>query len=78
MNSKQNGIPFDGFGSVLEMLRHADVNFRDKLLGNVRRRDPRLAGRLEAELREWISRDQDSQGALQRSTRSAQTRNYGN
>ena len=74
------GIPFNGFQSVIEMLRHADVNFREKLLGNVRRRDPSLARRLEAELREQLSRSaaEDGRGALERGTRMAQTRNYGN
>jgi hypothetical protein len=78
MNSKKDGIPFNGFHSVLEMLRHADSAFRDKLLNNVRRRDPQLARRLESELREWFARDQDSSAALARGTRVAQTRNYGN
>lgn len=77
MSNKRDGIPFDGFGSVLEMLRYADAHFREKLLGNVRRRDPHLARRLETELREWIARDQDTRGTLERSTRSAQARNYG-
>ncbi|MGZ3650618.1 MAG: hypothetical protein ACXWR1_05960 [Bdellovibrionota bacterium] len=77
MNNKREGIPFNGFQSVIEMLRHADVAFRDKLLTNVRRRDPQLARRLESELREWIARD-DNRGALERGQRLAQTRNYGN
>ncbi len=77
MSRKNDGIPFNGFHSVLEMLRHADANFRDRLLGNVRRKDPQLARRLETELSEWIARDQDSRGALARGTRAAQTRNYG-
>ena len=79
MSNKREGIPFNGFQSVIEMLRHADSAFRDKLLGNVRRRDPQLARRLESELREVIARDnQDSRGALERGQRMAQTRNYGN
>ncbi|MGZ3740017.1 MAG: hypothetical protein ACXVB9_11635 [Bdellovibrionota bacterium] len=77
MNNKREGIPFNGFQSVIEMLRHADVAFRDKLLTNVRRRAPQLARRLESELREWIARD-DNRGALERGQRLAQTRNYGN
>jgi hypothetical protein len=79
MNNKREGIPFNGFQSVLEMLQHADVAFREKLLGNVRRRDPHLARRLESELREILARDsrEDSRGALERGTRMAQTRNYG-
>jgi hypothetical protein len=74
------GIPFNGFQSVIDMLRHADVNFRDKLLSNIRRRDPNLARRLETELRAQLARDNgsDSRGALERSQRMAHTRNYGN
>lgn len=80
MNNKREGIPFNGFQSVLEMLRHADTAFRDKLLTNVRRRDPQLARRLEAELREMLARDArdgDGRGALERGQRMAQTRTYG-
>jgi hypothetical protein len=76
-NNKRDGIPFNGFASVIEMLRHADTGFREKLLGNVRRRDPQLARRLEMELREIMARE-DNRGALERSQRMAQTRNYGN
>ena len=76
MNNKREGIPFNGFNSVLEMLRYADAAFRDKLLNNVRRRDPHLARRLETELREILARE-DGRGALERSQRMAQTRNYG-
>jgi hypothetical protein len=77
--SKQDGIPFNGFHSVVEMLRHADANFRHRLLENVRRRDPSLARRLEAELGDWLARDasQDSRATLDRSQRAAHTRNYG-
>lgn len=77
MNSKRNGIPFNGFQSVIDMLRHADAAFRERLLGNVRRRDPHLARRLESELREILARD-DGRGALERGQRMAQTRSYGN
>jgi hypothetical protein len=80
MNRKQDGIPFDGFGSVLEMLRKSDGAFREKILLNLRRRDPELARRLEAHLKprtQSPSRD-DSRAVLERSQRSAQTRNYGN
>jgi hypothetical protein len=76
MNNKREGIPFNGFQSVIDMLRHADVAFREKLLGNVRRRDPQLARRLESELREVLARD-DGRSALERGQRLAQTRSYG-
>ena len=78
--NKREGIPFNGFQSVIEMLRHADVAFRERLLNNVRRKDPMLARRLETELGAWLAHDQhqdDSRGTLERSTRAAQTRNYG-
>ncbi len=81
--SKKDGIPFNGFQSVIEMLRHADAAFRDKLLSNVRRRDPVLAHRLESEVRAWLARDAEndardnSRSALDRSQRAAHTRNYG-
>ena len=74
--NKRDGIPFNGFQSVIDMLRHADAPFREKLLGNLRRRDPHLARRLEAELREIFARD-DGRSALERGRRMAQTRNYG-
>jgi hypothetical protein len=76
MNHKREGIPFNGFQSVIEMLRHADAAFRERLLGNVRRRDPVLARRLEQELREGFARD-ESLSALERGQRLANTRNYG-
>ena len=80
---KKEGIPFDGFGSVIEMLRRADGPFREKILNNINRRDPALAQRLERNLRAVLARDEqqargDSREVLARSQRSAQTRNYGN
>jgi hypothetical protein len=78
--NKKEGIPFDGFGSVLEMLRQADGAFREKILGNLRRRDPELAHRLEAHLKprtQSRSHNDDSRAVLERSQRSAHTRNYG-
>lgn len=81
MSRKQDGIPFDGFGSVLEMLQKSDGAFREKILSNLRRRDPELARRLEAHLRprtQAASRTDDSRAILERSQRSAHTRNYGN
>lgn len=75
---RKEGIPFDGFSSVVEMLKKSDSAFREKILGNLRRRDPELARRLEAHLRPRQSAVQeDSRAALERSQRSAHTRNYG-
>ncbi len=84
---KREGIPFDGFGSVLEMLHRADPNFREKILNNLRRRDPELARRLEGGLRhtaaayqESVARSShidDSRATLERSQRAAFTRSYG-
>lgn len=74
---KKQGIPYDGFGHTLEMLRRADAAFREKILGNLRRMDPSLAQRLEAGLRGSARRDEDSRVQLERSQHSAATRNYG-
>lgn len=73
--SKREGIPYDGFGSVVEMLRRADATFRDRILTNLRRRDPELVRRLEAHLR--ISFTDDSRATLERTQRQVQTRGYG-
>lgn len=78
--NKPEGIPFDGFGSVIEMLRRSDSAFRDKILFNIRRRDPDLARRIEAHLRPAAAstrREEESRAMLERSQRSAFTRNYG-
>jgi hypothetical protein len=83
--NKNDGIPFDGFGSVLEMLNRSDSAFREKILANVRKRDPQLAARLTANLRptrqqtsaRQASREEDSRAALERGQRAAFTRNYG-
>ena len=77
---KKDGIPFDGFGSVLEMLQKSDAAFREKILSNLRHRDPQLAKRLEARLRADFQRQsqrEDSQAALERGRRAAATRHYG-
>lgn len=75
---KREGIPFDGFGSVLEMLTKADVKFRDKILTNIRKRDPYLARRLEAGLQGMAMREEeDSRVTLERSQRAATARSYG-
>jgi hypothetical protein len=76
---KKEGIPFDGFGSVVEMLRKSDSAFREKILANLRRRDPDLVRRLEAQLRGYYDQQQeeDSRAALERGQRAAHARNYG-
>jgi hypothetical protein len=80
---EKDGIPFDGFGAVLEMLQRSDAAFRDKILMNISRRDPQLAQRLIANLRADRrtaprAREEDSRQQLERSQRAAFTRNYGN
>ncbi len=72
---KDLGIPFDGFGSVVEMLKRSDASFREKILGNIRKRDPRLAQRLENNLR--IEKEDESRAAMDRGKRAAFARNYG-
>lgn len=80
---EKDGIPFDGFGAVLEMLQRSDAAFRDKILMNISRRDPQLAQRLIANLRAdrraapRARAEDDSRVALERSQRAAFTRNYG-
>jgi hypothetical protein len=79
---KDQGIPFDGFASVIEMLQKADGAFRAKILANIRKRDPHLAERLEKNLRfsdakRGDSRASDTRASLERSQRLANTRNYG-
>lgn len=79
----KDGIPFDGFGSVVEMLQRADAPFREKILQNLRRRDPGLADRIERNLRparahtRESGREVDSRATLERSQRAAFTKNYG-
>lgn len=72
---KDLGIRFDGFASVVEMLEKADGPFRQKILANIRKRDPELARRIELNLR---VKDESSSAALQRGQRVANVRNYGN
>jgi hypothetical protein len=42
----KDGVPFDGFGQVIEMLQKADPAFREKIIRNIAARDPALAQRL--------------------------------
>ncbi len=81
---KKEGIPFDGFGSVVEMLTRADAAFREKILSNLRRRDPDLVRRLEAQVKNNLalasasrSASSDSRAILERSQQHARTRQYG-
>lgn len=74
---RREGVPYDGFASVLEMLRRSDGAFREKILGNLRRMDPHLARRLELGLRNTSQAENDSRAALDRSQRAALARQYG-
>ena len=75
--NRREGVPYDGFGSVLEMLRRSDGAFREKILNNLRRMDPALARKLEMGLRNSSPAENDSRAALERSQRAALTRAYG-
>ena len=77
--TKENKIPFDGFGSVIEMLKHADKNFRERILRNIAAKDPALAERLLHATNDAIAEAhyRDSRGALERSQRNMNVRNYG-
>jgi len=76
--SFDKGIPFNGFDSVLEMLRQADAGFRRKILLNLEKRDPQLARRIAAELAAWANATEDSSWeTLERSQNRAFARNYG-
>lgn len=68
---KKEGIPFDGFASVVEMLNKSDAAFREKILRNIRKLDPQLARRLEAKINP--SNNSNSTG----NHRAVHTRNYG-
>lgn len=76
--NKKDGIPFNGFQSVLEMLQNADAGFRSKIINNVRKLDPYLAKRLEAALAETMNYYvDDTSNVLDRAQQKNQTRNYG-
>lgn len=49
-SSQDQRIRIDGFNQVLEMLRVADPAFRESLLRNLAKRDPRLALNLRRDL----------------------------
>jgi hypothetical protein len=76
------GIPFDGFKQVVEMLQHADAAFREKILRNIAAKDPQLAARLLAATRGPRANGQSdrlatSSAQLERSQRALNTKNYG-
>lgn len=73
---KENGIPYDGFGNVLEMLRVSDQAFREKILRGIAQRDRGLAERLLTALRNGTNFE-DSMDRLERSQRAHHTKNYG-
>lgn len=74
-------VPFNGFANVVEMLVHADDEFRSRILRNIARRDRRLAERiLEATNKEINSRLLNENDARAKSVspgRARQARNYG-
>lgn len=83
MANPKDGIPFNGFASAIELLKNSDAAFAQKILRNIAKMNPAMAERLEAALkrqgRSVSAHDlENSQAALSRSTRNAQTRNYGN
>ena len=67
---RREGIPYDGFGNVLEMLKRSDASFREKILRNLRQMDPELARRLEIGLR--TTAREDSRAVLERGQRIAE------
>lgn len=84
--AKNNNIPYDGFGNVIEMLKVSDPVFREKILRNIAQRDRGLAERLLLALRQQNSRPaapasdnySESLDRLERSQRAHHTKNYGN
>lgn len=50
-------IPYNGFKNVIEMLHHADSNFRDRIIRNIAKKDPNLAKRLVEATRQSLSRN---------------------
>lgn len=76
----KNDIPFDGFGNVVDMLVHADDDFRAKILRNIARRDRALAERiLQATNREINNRllAEGKEPAQTPPGRAKQARTYG-
>lgn len=77
--AKENKIPFDGFGQVIEMLRTSDKAFREKLLRNIAARDPALAERLLHATNDALSEQhyRESRETLRRAQQSQNVRTYG-
>lgn len=75
----KKGIPFDGFGNVIDMLRQSDSAFREKIIRGIAGRDPELAERLLAATNRAIADDrlEKSRRELRRSTQSSNVRGYG-
>ena len=46
MINKETHIPFDGFANVIEMLKYADNEFRERILRNIAGKDRALAQKL--------------------------------
>ena len=76
---KENKIPFDGFGNVIEMLRTSDPAFREKILRNIAAKDPGLAERLLHATNHALEEDhyRESRRELARSQRQSNVRTYG-
>ena len=72
-------IPFDGFGNVIEMLKHADNGFREKILRRIASKDPQLARRLLQATNRAIAEEHGggSESALERAQRAQNARTYG-
>ncbi len=76
----RNDIPYDGFSNVVEMLVHADNEFRTRILKNIARKDRALAERiLEATNRTINDRHliESTEPIKPAPGRARQARNYG-
>jgi len=79
---KHDGIPFDGFGTVIEMLHNADAAFCEKIIRNIALKDRHLAERLQNALRAADQKVMDDSNyeeslrALQRGQRAAVAKTY--
>lgn len=76
----KNNIPYDGFGNVVEMLVHADDEFRAKILRNIAKKDRALAERILAATNRAINNQllmESKEPAKPAPGRAKQARNYG-